>query len=259
MLLDEPTLDQLQEVLGVQFADTSRLQHALTHRSAASDNPLGSNERLEFVGDSVISLVICEHLFSHYPDRSEGDLAKARAYVVSEPSLAEAAESIGLHDWVQMSSAEAATGGRRRRSILSDAFEALMAAIYLDCGLDAAKDIILRLLTPSVESIIADVHKRDYKSSLQEITQASHRIAPLYVIVSEDGSEHDKTFVAHAMLGDECIGQGEGKSKKEAEQAAAKNALDGLETTTDTTNTTQSERTTEKTGNTEKDNGQSQE
>lgn len=211
----------------MRFADTSRLTHALTHRSAAAENPLGSNERLEFVGDSVISLIICEHLFSHYPDRSEGDLAKARAYVVSEPSLAEAAEIIHLHDFIEMNPAEAAAGGRRRRSILSDAFEALMAAVYLECGLDAAKTIVLRLLTPSVESIITDVHKRDYKSSLQEITQASHRIAPLYVIVSEDGSEHDKTFVAHAMLGEELIGQGEGKSKKEAEQAAAQNALEG--------------------------------
>jgi len=212
--------------LGVQFTDTSRLNHALTHRSAASENPFGSNERLEFVGDSVVGLVICELLYTNYPDHSEGDLAKARAYIVSEPSLAEAAEALGLYDYVQMSTGESATGGRRRRSILSDAFEAVMAAVYLDCGLEAARGIILRLLAPGVEAIIADVHKRDYKSSLQEITQARYRVAPLYLIAEELGSEHDKTFLAHAVINNEIIGQGQGKSKKEAEQAAAQDALD---------------------------------
>ena len=210
----------------MQFAETARLQHALTHRSAASENSLGSNERLEFVGDSVVGLVICQLLYENYPEHSEGDLAKARAYIVSEPSLAEAAEALSLYDYIQMSPGESATGGRRRRSILSDAFEAVMAAVYLDCGLEAARGIILRLLSPGVAEIIADVHKRDYKSSLQEITQARYRVAPLYLIVEEKGSEHDKTFLAHAVLNDEIIGQGQGKSKKEAEQAAALDALD---------------------------------
>ncbi len=210
----------------MQFADTSRLKHALTHRSAASENSFDSNERLEFVGDSVVGLVVCQLLYENYPEHSEGDLAKARAYVVSEPSLAEAAEALGLFDYIQMSPGEMATGGRRRRSILSDAFEAVMAAVYLDCGLEAARAIILRLLTPGVEAIIEDVHKRDYKSSLQEITQARHRVAPVYIIADEQGSEHDKTFVAHALLNDVLIGEGQGKSKKEAEQAAALDALD---------------------------------
>ena len=226
--MDEQTLLKLQERLGVRFKDFTRLRHALTHRSAASDNPLDSNERLEFLGDSVVGVVICENLFHLFPAFSEGDLAKSKAYVVSETALADAAQALGLEEFMVMSTGEAASGGRRRRSILADAFEAVVAAIYLDCGIVAARRVVRKALKKAIQDVAADQHRRDYKSSLQEHTQARLRLTPIYRTIHETGHEHDKTFVAQAVVGETVLGEGQGKSKKEAEQAAAFNALDNL-------------------------------
>jgi ribonuclease-3 len=223
--MDSAALERLQERLGVRFKDISRLERALTHRSASVDRPLESNERLEFLGDSVVGLIASEYLFRHFPDYSEGDLAKTKAYIVSEAALADAAMAMGLEEFVVMSPGEAASGGRRRRSILADAFEAVMAAIYLDRGIVQARRVVRRMLTSAIHTVAADQHRRDYKSSLQEHTQAHERITPVYRILQETGQEHDKTFIAQALVGDTVIGEGAGKSKKEAEQAAAQNAL----------------------------------
>lgn len=212
----------------MRFKDISYLKRALTHRSAAAENSLESNERLEFLGDSVVGLVVCENLFRLYPDYSEGDLAKSKAYIVSEPALAEAAQNLGLEEWVQMSTGEAATGGRRRRSILADAFEALVAAIYLDRGIQQARRVVRSALEEAIRMVATDEHRRDYKSALQEQTQARTRKAPSYHILSEQGRDHDKTFLVEARIGDHILGQGTGKSKKEAEQSAAQNALENL-------------------------------
>ncbi len=228
MATDEQDLIRLQERLGVEFKDFTRLRRALTHRSAAGDNAFDSNERLEFLGDSVVGVVICENLFRIFPDYSEGDLAKSKAYIVSESALADAAQVLGLEEFMVMSASEAASGGRRRRSILSDAFEAVVAAIYLDCGIVAARRVVRKALQPAIEEVAADQHRRDYKSSLQEHTQAQLRLTPVYRTVDELGHEHDKTFVAQAIVGETIIGSGQGKSKKEAEQAAAFNALENL-------------------------------
>ena len=225
---DEQSLIKLQERLGVEFKDFTRLHRALTHRSASGDNHLDSNERLEFLGDSVVGLVMSETLFGMFPDFSEGDLAKSKAYVVSETALADAAQAMQLEEFMVMSSGEASSGGRRRRSILADAFEAVIAAIYLDCGIVAARRVIRQALANAIQDVAFDQHRRDYKSSLQEHTQAQLRLTPVYRIAGEIGHEHDKTFVAHAYVGETKIGEGEGKSKKEAEQAAAYNALDNL-------------------------------
>ncbi len=221
-------LAKLQEQLGVRFTDVCRLERALTHRSAATENPLLSNERLEFLGDSVVGLVISETLYTRFPDYSEGNLAKSKAYIVSETTLADAALDMGLEDFLLLSSGESATGGRKRRSILADAFEALIAAIYLDCGLEEARRVVHLALEEAILTASTDQHRRDYKSALQERTQARHRRTPAYRILTETGQEHDKTFTAEAMLGDTVIGQGSGKSKKEAEQAAARDALENL-------------------------------
>lgn len=228
MPTDEQDLTRLQERLGVQFKDLTRLRRALTHRSAAGDNAFDSNERLEFLGDSVVGLVICENLFRLFPGYSEGNLAKSKAYIVSESALADAAQALGLEEFMVMSASEAASGGRRRRSILSDAFEAVVAAIYLDCGIVAARRVVRKSLQPAFDEVAHDEHRRDYKSSLQEHTQARLRLTPIYRTVDELGHEHDKTFVAQAVVGETIIGSGQGKSKKEAEQAAAFNALDNL-------------------------------
>ena len=214
--------------MGVRFKDLTRLRRALTHRSAAGDNAFDSNERLEFLGDAVVGLVICENLFRIFPGYSEGNLAKSKAYIVSESALADAAQALRLEEFMVMSASEAASGGRRRRSILSDAFEAVVAAIYLDCGIVAARRVVRTALQPAFDEVAHDEHRRDYKSSLQEHTQAQLRLTPIYRTVDELGHEHDKTFVAQAIVGETIIGSGQGKSKKEAEQAAAFNALENL-------------------------------
>ncbi|MEN6520230.1 MAG: ribonuclease III [Armatimonadota bacterium] len=226
MAVDKRRLRGIARRLQVDFNDLGLLQQALTHRSYLSEAAeMESNERLEFLGDAVLGLVICEYLFLSYADRSEGELAKAKAVAVSEPVLADAAKQLGIDMMILMSTGEEASGGRNRLSILADTFEALVAAMYLDVGIDAARKFCLRAL----ESILSDIerqeHIRDYKSLLQELTQASHKKAPKYVVIREEGADHDKTFVVEARLESDCLGTGSGKSKKQAEQAAALEAL----------------------------------
>ncbi len=214
----------------MNITDFALLQQALTHKSYLGEAAEAmSNERLEFLGDSVLGVVVAEYLYTQFPDRAEGDLAKAKAVAVSEPVLAESAKNLGLPDMLLMSAGEEASGGRKRLSILADAFEALVAVVYLDCGLEAARQFILRAL----ESILIDIerqeHIRDYKTLLQEHTQGIHKRAPRYVVIEERGADHDKTFTIEARLDEKVLGRGEGKSKKQAEQAAALQALQGLE------------------------------
>lgn len=230
MTLDQKTLQNIARKLQVDIRDYALLQQALTHKSYLGEEAEAlSNERLEFLGDSVLGLVVAEYLYTQFPDRTEGDLAKAKAVAVSEPVLAESAKNLGLPDMLLMSTGEEASGGRKRLSILADAFEALVAVIYLDCGLEAARQFILRAL----ESILIDIerkeHIRDYKTLLQEHTQGLYKKAPRYLVIEERGADHDKTFVVEARLDDVKLGLGEGKSKKQAEQAAALQALERIE------------------------------
>ena len=213
--------------LKIDIKDLGLLEQALTHRSylgEASEAP--SNERLEFLGDSILGLVISEYLYSTYSDRTEGELAKAKAVAVSEPILADSAKRIGINKMILMSTGEDASGGRTRLSILSDTFEALVAVIYLDIGLDGAREFCLRALEPILIDIEREKHIRDYKSLLQELTQGKHKKAPRYVVVKEEGADHDKTFAIEARLDGNVLGVGTGKSKKQAEQAAALQALE---------------------------------
>lgn len=177
----------------------------------------------------MLGIVVAEYLYCQFPDRPEGELAKAKAVAVSEPILAESAKHLGMADMVMMSAGEEASGGRKRLSILADAFEALVAVIFLDCGLEAARQFVLRAL----ESILLDIerkeHIRDYKTLLQEHTQGQHKKAPQYVVLSEQGADHDKTFCVEARLDKTVLGRGEGKSKKQAEQAAALRALEHIQ------------------------------
>jgi ribonuclease III len=222
---DSETLDALQQRLKVRFKEPSLLERALRHRSVVLEAPRESNERLEFLGDSIVGMVVCEALFARFPDVNEGVLAKAKAYLASEPVLAEAALKLGLDEAVTLSPAEEASGGRLRKSILSDAFEAVIAAVFLDCGMRAARRIVRGALAEAMERVARDDYQRDFKSMLQERTQAVNRRTPHYTIKQETGADHDKTFVARAVLGTKIIGEGAGKSKKEAEQAAAEAAL----------------------------------
>jgi ribonuclease-3 len=225
--MDDEDLAALEERIGYRFKDRIHLRRALTHRSAAGVSA-ESNERMEFFGDSIVGFVVSELLLRRFPGRTEGELAKAKSYAVSEPSLAEAARELGIESCVQMSPGEAATGGRNRRSILADAFEALVAAVYLDSGIRASRLLVRRCLEPRLRDAAAADHYRDYKSALQERIQAKLRQAPIYRIAREQGREHEKTFTAEAMVADRVIGIGQGASKKEAEQAAASNALERL-------------------------------
>lgn len=225
----EEELAALQARLGVAFRDETRLIRALRHRSAVLDRPLESYERLEFLGDSIVGMVVCEMLFTRFPEASEGELAKAKSFLVSEPTLAEAGRRLGLDAAVELSPAEAAAGGRLRRSILADAFESVVAAIYLDRGLRTARRVVRAALKDAVKQVARAEHHHDYKSLLQERMQAQERTTPRYRIAEETGADHDKTFVAYALMGAKVIGEGVGKSKKQAEQAAARDALQKMD------------------------------
>lgn len=230
MTHDLKTLQQIANKLQVDIKDYALLQQSLTHRSYLGESAHAlSNERLEFLGDSVVGIVVAEYLFSKFPDRSEGELAKAKAVAVSEPILGESARAMGVSDMLLMSAGEEASGGRMRTSILADAFEAIVAVIYLDCGLEVARKFILNAL----HSILVDIehrkHIRDYKTLLQEYTQGIYKKAPHYIVIEEKGADHDKTFLMEARLDDVVLGRGIGKSKKQAEQAAALKALESIE------------------------------
>ena len=230
MVLDRRTLQGYARKLQIDVTDYPLLQQALTHRSYLGESADAmSYERLEFLGDSILGVVVAEYLYTVFPDRPEGELAKARAVAVSEPVLAESAKDLGLSDMILMSAGEQASGGKKRLSLLADTFEAIIAVVYIDCGMDAARRFVLRALESILIDIERDEHIRDYKSLLQEHTQGTHKKTPLYVVTDELGADHDKTFTIEVKLNDRSLGRGKGKSKKQAEQAAALQALETIE------------------------------
>ena len=202
----------------------------MRHRSVTADSVADSYERLEFFGDSVLGLVIAQYLYEHHPDWDQGMLSKAKSSVVQEGPLAEAALKIGLDEHLELSVSEEQTGGRSRASILADAFEAVIGAIYLESGMEAARWFVLEQLDPYLRLVSGgDVNPSDYKSKLQEVAQAIWRKTPVYRIVSEFGVAHNRRFAVEVLFDNEVMGHGEGRSKKEGEQAAAKDALDLIE------------------------------
>lgn len=219
------TINELQKAIGYKFKNTELLKRAITHSSYANENHLttGDNERLEFLGDSVLGFITAEYLFSHHKDFPEGELTKLRSYAVCEKSLFEYAKEISLGEKLKLGKGEEHTGGRERPSVLSDAFEAVIAAIYLDGGINEAKKFVLRFVEPYVE---AKPSFKDYKTMLQEVVQKNQGEVLEYVLVSESGPDHDKHFEVAVHLNSNIIGKGVGGSKKKAEQAAAKEALE---------------------------------
>ncbi|HUV05870.1 MAG TPA: ribonuclease III [Armatimonadota bacterium] len=223
----EPGLEKIARKLKMKKENLELLRQALTHKSYLGEvSHLVSNERLEFLGDAVLGMVVSEHLYARFGEKQEGELAKAKAVAVSEPILAEAAKKFGLPPALFLSTGEETSGGRSRSSTLADAFEAVVAAVYLSQGLEAARQLLLKALRPILEDIEREEHHRNYKSILQELTQGLYKKAPNYVVVSESGADHDKTFVVEAQLDGRMLGSGSGKSKKLAEQAAALDALE---------------------------------
>lgn len=217
---------EFEEKLGYSFKDKSLLELALTHSSFANENKLKkNNERFEFLGDSVLGFVTAEYLFTEFKNRPEGEMTKLRAAVVCEKSLFKFAEQIDLGKYILLGRGEDGTGGRNRPSVVSDAFEAIIAAIYIDGGMEAVRPYILRFIKDAVKR---ETSFKDNKSLLQEEIQKVKGNTLVYEEVGEEGPDHDKTFVFRVKLNGEIIGEGKGKSKKEAEQNAAGNALNKL-------------------------------
>ena len=214
------------EKRGLPISDMVALKQALTHKSLVPDHPLDSNERLEFVGDSVLGLVVVEWLYTQFPKRGEGELAKAKALIVCKDALAAAARRLDLAPLIRLGRTEEAMGGRNRASIIADAMEALIAVIYREGGYGAARDFIMRVLAEEVAEVSAERDWRDPKSVLQEMRQAEHLSPPEYVVTDERGRPHDKTYTVEVRLDGVSGGVGVGKTKKEAQQAAAEAALE---------------------------------
>ncbi len=217
---------ELEKVIGYTFSNPKYLTIALSHTSYVNEVKRGlvSNERQEFLGDAVLSIVVSDYLFKHYSHLPEGELTKLRASLVCEKSLCEFAHMIGLGQYLMLGRGEEQMGGRERPSILADAFEALIAAIYLDGGMEHAKKFILGFVKKQVEKD-KKVFFKDYKTALQEIIQQNREEQLTYVLVGESGPDHDKHFSVEVHLNSNVIGKGEGRSKKDAEQMAAKEAL----------------------------------
>jgi len=219
------SVPRLAAKLGIVPRRPALFLRALTHKSAEQELGIGSNERLEFLGDAVLDLVLAEHLWRSHPDLAEGDLTKLKAVAVSEPILAAVGRELGVGQFLLLAKGEELTGGRNRDSILADAVEAIFAATYVDRGYRAARALILRLLADHLAAIERREYEGDYKTLLQERIQEVHRTPPTYRVISQSGPDHDRTFVAEARVGRHVLGTGSGKSKKQAEQAAAKEAL----------------------------------
>ena len=218
-------MESLERRLGYAFHDRSLLSEALNHSSYANEHRGGlrSNERLEFLGDSVLGFVSAEFLFKRYGDLPEGDLTRMRAALVCEQSLYAAAKELGLGVYLKLGRGEEAGGGRERQSILADAVEAVFAAVYLDGGVQAVRELIVRVL---LSQAAGSQERKDYKTTLQEVVQRRSGRALTYHMVAQSGPDHNKKFCFEVRLNDQPIGQGEGHSKKEAEQAAARDALE---------------------------------
>jgi ribonuclease-3 len=203
---------------------------ALRHRSASEDSVAHSYERLEFYGDAVLGLIIAQYLYEHHPDWDQGLMSKARSSVVQEAPLAERAQNLGLDKLLELGPGEESTGGRQRPSILCDVLEAVIGAIYIESGLEKARWFVLEQLDPYLLQVNAgDVSPNDFKSRLQEVAQALWRKTPTYRVADENGAAHDKRFTVHVIFDGEVMGEGHGRSKKEAEQSAAKDALEIIE------------------------------
>ncbi len=223
-------MNELEASLGYAFRQRELLEHALTHSSWSNERGsghLGSNERLEFLGDSVLGWMVAESLYRLFPQMPEGDMTRLRAELVCESSLAEASATIGLGKYLRLGRGEEQGGGRTRPSIIADAFEATLAAVYIDGGETPARAMVERFILSKLQKA-AKNGSHDYKTALQEKVQHLGLAAPVYRMVGESGPDHNKVFSAQVLYDGKVAGEGSGRSKKEAEQAAAKNALEAL-------------------------------
>lgn len=227
----EEKLDQIQKKIGYKFKDKNLLVTSLKHGSflqMTSEEKTFSYERLEFLGDAVLELIVSDFLYTNYPETLEGELTKMRSQIVSRKSLAKRGNEINLANYVLMSENEESTGGRKRNSIISNAYEALIGAVYIDGGKNKAEKFILKFVLENHKEIIADEGSINYKGKLLEVLQSSKMCEPKYEIVQEDGPEHDKIFTLELIINSKVYGVGIGKTKKIAEQKAASQGLEKL-------------------------------
>lgn len=230
-MLPQEKIRELERTLSYSFKQQSLLLLALTHKSYANEHRLGSlghNERLEFLGDTVLDFVISDFIMKICPESPEGELSKLRAVVVSEPSLAKVAREMDMGSYLLLGRGEEQTGGRDKNSLLADSLEAVIAAIYLDSGLEEAYRLISERFGPDIRVMVGSGQVHDYKTELQEQCQSRFGELPKYAVVGESGPDHQKVFEVEISAGGRVLGSGTGRSKKEAEQMAAGVALDNL-------------------------------
>jgi len=221
--------DLFEKKIGLKFKDKNLLKNAFIHRSYLNEHleeNLPNNERLEFLGDSVLGFIISNYLYTNYPTSPEGDLTNYRASIVNARVLSAVAHDLGLGSFLLLSRGEEATGGRARQYILANTYEALLGSIYLDGGLEVASKFVHKTLVPQLTEIIEKKLYRDYKSQLQEIAQAKFNVTPAYKIISQKGPDHSKIFETGVILNEKIVAKGSGASKQASEQEAAKFALE---------------------------------
>lgn len=224
-------MDRYQKLfskLNISFKEQNLVDQVFTHRSYLNEakKQLSSNERLEFLGDSILSFLVSEHLYNNYPELPEGELTNLRSSIVKTKTLALAAEELDLGNYLFLSKGEEEGGGRKNSSLLADTFEALLGAVYLSSGLNNVKSIITSFLLPKLTKIIEEKEYKDAKSSFQELVQDIYRVSPNYKVLEETGPDHSKQFTVGVYVNDTLFGKGQGKSKQEAEQVAAHVALE---------------------------------
>jgi len=220
--------DKLEKKLGFKFKNKDLLTQAFTHRSYINENPkfnLDHNERLEFLGDAVIELIVTDHLYRGFPEKPEGELTNWRAALVNAKMLMSVAEELGYNDYLLLSRGESKEMGKARAYILANTFEAVVGALYLDSGYEPAEKFIEKYLMTKLADIVKDGSYKDSKSKFQEEAQEKVNITPSYRVMRESGPDHDKKFIVGVFLGEKLIAEGEGSSKQEAEESAAKKAL----------------------------------
>ncbi len=220
-------VSELEKTIGYIFRDEKHISLALTHSSYSNEvkGNVGCNERLEFLGDSVLSFISSRYLYENYPELPEGEMSRIRASAVCEKALCSFSERIRLGDYLRLGHGEECQHGRNRPSILADAFEALLAAIYLDGGLEPVKEFLLPIISAEIDGIVASGADRDYKTALQQFVQQERGAILEYITVGESGPAHEKTFDVEVRLNGNVIGRGSGLSKRKAEQSAAREAL----------------------------------
>jgi ribonuclease-3 len=216
---------------GIRFKELEALNQAFTHRSYANElsETARNNERLEFLGDSVLGMVVSEYLYQTLPDQPEGELARIKSFVVSEASLSEISKRLRVDNFILIGKGEEYSGGRSKKAILADSLEAIIGAYYLDSGFFPARKFVHAILIPEINKVLEDRHAKDYKTLLQEYVQKRMRTYPRYKIVQKSGPDHDRTFTIDVVIADRAFGPGKGKNKKEAEQDAARIAYQSLQ------------------------------